>query len=147
MDADTHSVMKHNCIICELILPEMEAQNERTLKQLDAALQDRKAALAEVDERQEALLDAARQIDELKKQRNDWFERARLENEQRLDALERLRNQRPDVRQEPSRLEIAAMLMAAHVYHLGMMYPEGLTLRQACFEEADQLIAESKKSV
>ena len=29
MDADTHSVMKHNCIVCELVLPEIEAQNDR----------------------------------------------------------------------------------------------------------------------
>ena len=29
MDADTHSVMKHNCIVCELVLPEIETQNDR----------------------------------------------------------------------------------------------------------------------
>jgi len=29
MDADTHSVMKHNCIVCELVLPEIQTQNDR----------------------------------------------------------------------------------------------------------------------
>jgi hypothetical protein len=62
-------------------------------------------------------------------------------------ALDKLENQRTETtRPEPSRLEIAAKLMAAHVYHLGMMYPEGLTLRQACLIEADELIAAAREA-
>lgn len=80
---------------------QLETDVSTALQRIDKALKERDEARAEVEERKEALLDAARQIDELKKQRNDWFERARLENEKRLDALERLRNQRPDVRPEP----------------------------------------------
>jgi hypothetical protein len=71
----------------------------------------------------------------------------KLENRNLRAEVQRLKD--PDatkmIRPEPSRLEIAAMLMAAHVYHLGMMYPEGLTLRQACFEEADALIATARE--
>jgi len=63
---------------------------------------------------------------------------ARIENSGQAAQLER-------TRPEPSRLEIAAMLMGAHVYHLGLMYQEGLTLRQACFIEADALIAAAKE--
>lgn len=133
---------------------QLETDVSTALQRIDKALKERDEARAEVEERKEALLDAARQIDELKKQRNDWFERARLENEKRLDALERLRNQRPDVRPEPSRLEIAAMIYAAWSSN-----PQIELLRQAgddraglfehddAFEEADALIAEAKKPV
>jgi hypothetical protein len=69
---------------------------------------------------------------------NQKLHEARIENSGQAAQLERTR---PD----PSRLEIAARLMAAHVYHLGMMYPEGLTLRQACFIEADALIAAARE--
>jgi predicted nuclease with TOPRIM domain len=63
--------------------------------------------------------------------------------------VERLKQQlsdAPQIRPEPSRLEVAAMLMGAHVYHLGLMYQEGLTLRQACLIEADALIAAAKET-
>ena len=133
---------------------QLETDVSTALQRIDKALKERDEARAEIEERKVALLDAARQIDELKKQRNDWFERARLENEKRLDALERLRNQRPDVRPEPSRLEIAAMIYAAWSSN-----PQIELLRRAgddraglfehddAFEEADSLIAEAKKPV
>lgn len=33
MNADTHSVMTQNCIVCELVLPEIETQNQRLKKE------------------------------------------------------------------------------------------------------------------
>jgi len=133
---------------------QLETDVSTALQRISKALKERDEARAEVEERKEALLDAARQIDELKKQRNEWFERARLENEKRLDALERLRNQRPDVRSEPSRLEIAAMIYAAWWSNpqIELLCRAGddranLFDRDDALEEADELIAAAKKTV
>jgi hypothetical protein len=93
---------------------------------------------------------AADRLEELQRANKNTLADLAVAIEQRDDAL---KNQQPTTvaqqlttRPEPSRLEIAAKLMGAHVYHLGMMYQEGLTLRQACLIEADALIAAAKEA-
>jgi hypothetical protein len=93
-----------------------------------------KTAADRLEELQRESDEARAEVGRLKQKLHE----ARIENSGQAAQLERTR---PD----PSRLEIAAQLMAAHVYHLGMMYPEGLTLRQACFIEADALIAAARE--
>jgi len=77
-------------------------------------------------------------------------ERLKSQRESCLSEIQWLKNQIGEraetIRPEPSRLEIAAKLMGAHVYHLGMMYQEELTLRQACLIEADALIAAAREA-
>jgi chromosome segregation ATPase len=66
---------------------ETEARNAR---------RQRDEARAEIEERKEALIDAAKQIDELKKQRDIWLHKAKQENEKKLDVrveLERLKTE------------------------------------------------------
>ena len=92
---------------------------------------------------------AADRLEELQKECDKAraeVERVKTELHDTIDSY-KLNNLQPKTtRTEPSRLEIAAKLMGAHVYHLGMMYQEGLTLRQACLIEADALIAAAREA-
>lgn len=54
---------------------------------LAAAIKERDEARAEVEERKDALMYAAKQIDELKNQRDLWLHRARQENEKHLNSI------------------------------------------------------------
>jgi len=82
---------------------------------------ERDEALAELETRKEALLDAVEQIEGLKTSRDTWYERAkRYEKE----------------RDEPSRLEIAALILANNTSYDG---PE------RALQRADDLIEAAKK--
>jgi len=125
-------------------LEAVERERDEARAEVERLVKERNQAQAEImrlqagfevhskfaKERDEARAD----VERLKQKLHD----ARIENSGQAAQLER-------TRPEPSRLEIAAMLMGAHVYHLGLMYQEGLTLRQACFIEADALIAAAKE--
>jgi len=113
-------IMEELVIVAADRLEELQRANQNALADLALMINERDEARAEVERLKQKLHDA------------------RIENSGQAAQLER-------TRPEPSRLEIAAMLMAAHVYHLGMMYPEGLTLTQACLNEADALIAAAKE--
>jgi DNA repair exonuclease SbcCD ATPase subunit len=108
-------------------------------------------ARTEVEERKDALLDAAKQIDEFNKQRDHWFESAKQENKQFLktcaeverlkielrDTIEsyKLNNLQPKTtRPEPSRLEIAALF-----------YSSGFGPVHESLKRADALIAAAKE--
>jgi hypothetical protein len=146
----------------------------------------RDEALAEVEDRKDALIYAAKQIHELKNQRDLWLHRARQENEKHLNLsaevdrlneqleqaiaertphdygilkeeaqemrnqrdearaeVERLKHHIPDatkmIRPEPSRLELAALLMIRRVE------PALHRAVEMSFEEADALIAAAKE--
>jgi chromosome segregation ATPase len=125
-----------------------------TDEQINAAIQ----AIKERDEARdevELLKDQQQNLCIIAEDRAETITKLQAKLDQAMKEVERHRNEInywaekfvaiENTRKEPSRLEIAAKLMGAHVYHLGMMYPEGLTLRQACFIEADALIAAAKE--
>jgi hypothetical protein len=146
-------------------------------EKLDAAKKERDEARAEVEERKEALLEAATRINELRTKREHWFKKAKQENEQWLEAraeVERLqranantladlavaieqrdeafKNQKPTpivqqvtTRQEPSRLEIAAMLLAALAGRESESWEAKVEAIWAV-EQADELIAAEKET-
>ena len=129
----------------------LKSQRDAYRDRLCASIKETEEARAEVEERKEALLDAAKQIDDLKKQREHWFEKAKKENEQFLQAreeVERLKDHIPAAtkmtRAEPSRLEIAAMLLAGWLGN-----PDALSENNPheWLLEADKLITAAKGGV
>jgi hypothetical protein len=85
-----------NAVIFEAAqrLDELHTALQSAHASLVLARNERDEARAEVEERKDALLDAAKQIDELKKQRDVWLHKARQENEKLLNVrveLERLK--------------------------------------------------------
>jgi chromosome segregation ATPase len=86
-----------NAVIFEAAqrLKELQTALQSAHASLVLARNERDEALVEVEERKDALLDAAKQIDELKKQRDVWLHKARRENEKLLNVrveLEGIRN-------------------------------------------------------
>lgn len=86
-----------NAVIFEAAqrLNELQAALQTAHASLVLARNERDEARAEVEERKDALLDASRQIDELKKQQDIWLHKARQENEKILNVrveLEGIRN-------------------------------------------------------
>jgi uncharacterized coiled-coil DUF342 family protein len=67
-------------------LNELQTALQSAHASLGLARNERDEARAEVEERKDALLDASRQIDELKKQRDIWLHKARQENEKLLNV-------------------------------------------------------------
>ena len=153
---------------CDEARAEVKERTEALLdaaKQIDELKKQRDHWLEKAKQENENFLEARADLERLKQENAALCELAEsrlLKIDQQQAEILTLKNKLPrsdetiisksklerqqNTREEPSRLEIAAMLMAAHVYHLGMMYPEGLTLRQACFIEADALIAAAKEA-
>jgi chromosome segregation ATPase len=87
-----------------------QAISERTPHDYGILKDQRDEARAEVEERKEALLDAATRIDELTKKRDDWFEKAKAENDELLLTLEQLSKARAEVAQLRAERDLAQQL-------------------------------------
>jgi len=90
-----------NAVIFEAAqrLDELQKALQSAHASLVLARNERDEARAEVEERKEALIDASRLIDELKKQRDHWHDKSIQENEKFLNAsieLERLKAELSD---------------------------------------------------
>jgi len=127
----------------------------------------RDEAFAEVEERKSALIDATYQIDNYKSKFLLWFENAKTQNTKLLDALEDATKARKELEQlkqalhdarlensgqamllerkrpEPSRLEIAAMTLAAR--STSTFYRDPSSEAQHALAAADALIAAAKE--
>ena len=111
MDADTHSVMTQNCMVCELILPEIETQTDRLKLENTKLRAELEQAIAERTPHDYCIL--ADQRDEYKRMLVGAIEQVEKERAE----VQRLKDHVPGatkmIRPEPSRLEIAAMLLGA----------------------------------
>ena len=145
-------IMEELVIVAADRLEELQGQNDLTQhdqflwkREQEAHTECRRDLALMITERDEARAEVERlkiQLSEAIKERNMTVADVVKQRDE-----ERAYNQFTFTpRPEPSRLEIAAKLMGAHVYHLGMMYQEGLTLRQACLIEADALIAAAREA-
>ena len=131
---------------------------------LEELQQERDEALAELETRKEALIDAVEQIEGLRILRDRWYERAQKyekERDEARDEVERLNLQNDQLRQgwsntimegddippltrpEPSRLEIAAWLKAGWFANRDSDFNAGD--HGWWIEQADKLIAAARE--
>ena len=159
-----------------LAIKELEGTVEYLQRHYEDVVEERDKALAEVEERKNALIDATYQIDNYKSKFLLWFENAKTQNTKLLDALEdatkarkeleqlkqalhdarlensgqaarieELKHHIPDatkmIRPEPSRLEIAAMLLQG----LLPMHVNSTDVDAVALKLADRLIRAAKE--
>jgi len=130
------------------------------LKQIDKVANERDDARAEVETRKKALIDAVEQIEGMRTLRDTWYDRAKKYEKERDTAyaeVERLKTELHDtidsyklnnlqpktIRPEPSRLEIAAHLMAHSWPYDGVFS----IICSKALEQADALIAAAKQQI
>ena len=117
--------------------------------------QQQDEALAELETRKEALLDAVEQIEGLRILRDRWYERAKGYEKERDEARNQVAelkdtvaayeqatvNQQLTVRPEPSRLEIATLFAVAAMIAKGRLTDHA----DSALLEADAFIAAAKE--